>query len=334
MSDKPKIAPSLDLDAPPPELGDDKEKSEVWERDLVNRLAFSAINEQRRSRRWSVFFRFMMLLYVTALLVPMYLDSDAELKLGKEHTAVIKLDGIISSESDASADKIVTALRKAFKNKKTKGVILRINSPGGSPVQSNVINREIKRLRAKYPDIPLYAVVMDLCASGGYYVAVAADKIYADKSSLIGSIGVRMDGFGFVGAMEKLGIERRLLTAGDHKGMLDPFQPQKPEEVAHIKGLLKSIHQQFVDVVKEGRGDRLKDSPNLFSGYIWTGVQALDMGLIDDYGTASMVARDIIGAEEIVDYTTKTSYLDRLLKGAGTSIREGLMSMFTSFGLR
>jgi len=309
-------------------------RGEAWERDLVNRLAFSAIIEQRRSRRWRIFFRFLLLVYLTALLIPLYLNSSSELSLGKEHTAVVRLDGIIADKSDASADAIIKALRKAFKDKKTKGVVLRINSPGGSPVQAADINSEIKRLRKKYPDIPLYAVVTDLCASGGYYVAVAADKIYANRSSLVGSIGVRMDGFGLVGAIDKLGIERRLITAGAHKGFLDPFLPEKADEVAHVHTLLKDIHAQFIDVVKEGRGDRLKDSPNLFSGYIWTGSQAREMGLIDEFGSTSMVARDVIGAEETVDFTSKPNYMDRILKRIGTSVRDGFVSAFSRAELR
>ena len=220
--------------------GSEPAGGEAWERDLVNRLAFSAINEQRRARRWSVFFRFLLAIYLGALLIPLLINASDEWSLGdgEGHTAVVKLDGVIADKKDASADAIISALRDAFEDKQTKGVVLRINSPGGSPVQSGYINDEITRLREKYPDIPLYAVITDLCASGGYYVAVAADKIYADRNSLVGSIGVRMDGFGVVDAMHKLGIERRLITAGEHKGFLDPFQPEKPEEVEQVRGLL------------------------------------------------------------------------------------------------
>jgi len=323
-------------DTPDPRPDADTAKGEAWERDLVNRLAFSAINEQRRSRRWSIFFRFLLVAYLTAILVPLYLDSSGALSLGsvKEHTAVVRLDGVIADKSDASADAVITALRKAFKDEKTKGVVLRINSPGGSPVQSGYINDEITRLREKYPDIPLYAVIMDLCASGGYYVAAAADKIYADRSSLVGSIGVRMDSFGLVGAIDKLGIERRLITAGEHKGFLDPFLPENPQDVEHVRSLLKDIHAQFIKVVKDGRGDRLKDSPELFSGYIWTGVQAREMGLIDEFGSTSMVARDVIGAEETVDFTSKPNYLERFMKRLGTSVRDSLVSAFSAVELR
>ena len=323
-------------DFPERPAGSDPVGGEAWERDLVNRLAFSAINEQRRARRWSVFFRFLLAFYLAALLIPFLIDAIGDLSFsgGEGHTAVVKLDGVIADKKDASADAIISALRNAFEDKQTKGVVLRINSPGGSPVQSGYINDEIKRLREKYPDIPLYAVITDLCASGGYYVAVAADKIYADRNSLVGSIGVRMDGFGFVEAMHKLGVDRRLITAGEHKGFLDPFQPEKPDEVAHVRGLLKAIHAQFIEVVKAGRGDRLKDSPNLFSGYIWTGLQAKEMGLIDEFGSTSMVARDVIGAEETVDFTAKPKYLDRILKRFSASVRDGLFSAFGSMELR
>lgn len=324
-------------DLPPaPDAEPNAAGGEAWERDLVNRLAFSAINEQRRARRWSVFFRFLLAIYLAALLIPFLISASGELSLsdGEGHTAVVKLDGVIADKKDASADAIITALRSAFEDEQTKGVVLRINSPGGSPVQSGYINDEIKRLREKYPDIPLYAVITDLCASGGYYVAVAADKIYADRNSLVGSIGVRMDGFGVVDAMHKLGVERRLITAGEHKGFLDPFLPEKPEEVEHVRSLLKDIHAQFIEVVEEGRGDRLKQGKDVFSGYIWTGVQAKEMGLIDEFGSTSMVARDVIGAEETVDFTAKPKYLDRFLKRLGTSVRDGLFSSFSAMELR
>jgi protease-4 len=325
----------IDENIPDPSAESSSERGEVWERDLVNRLAFAAINEQRRSRRWSVFFRFLLAIYLGALLIPLLIDASGDLSLSNEgHTAVVRLDGVIADKKDASADAVITALRSAFEDKNTKGVVLRINSPGGSPVQSGYINEEMTRLRAKYPDIPLYAVITDLCASGGYYVAVAADKIYADRNSLVGSIGVRMDGFGLVDAMHKLGVERRLITAGDHKGFLDPFQPEKPEEVAHVRTLLKDIHAQFIKVVKDGRGDRLKDSPDLFSGYIWTGQQAREMGMIDEFGSTSTVARDVIGAEETVDFTAKPKYLDRILTRFGSSVRDSLFSAFSAMELR
>jgi protease-4 len=236
-----------------------------------------------------------------------------------EHTALIEVKGVISPDSEASADRIVGGLRKAFENEDAKGIILRINSPGGSPVQSGYINDEIKRLQKQNPDKKVYAVISDMCASGGYYVASAADEIYADKASLVGSIGVVMNSFGFVESMEKLGVERRLYTAGDNKGFLDPFSPEKPDEVNHVKSLLSQIHQQFIDVVKQGRGDKLKDDKQLFSGLIWTGDQAVKLGLVDSLGSSSYVAREIIKAEEIVDYTPKPSYLEQLIDRLGVA---------------
>ena len=244
---------------------------ETWERDLLDRLAFAAVTEQRRARRWGIFFKLLLFVYLFSLLL-VYWPSGLETSVvGKPHTALIKLEGIIAEDAPASADNIISGLRDAFEDKNTRGVILRINSPGGSPVQAGYIHDEIKRLRKKYPKVPLYAVITDLCASGGYYVAAAADRIYADKASVVGSIGVRMGGFGFVDAMRKLGVERRLLTAGKHKGFLDPFLPTKEDEVAHVRVLLEDIHQQFIDVVKEGRGKRLTDDDTIFSGLIWTG---------------------------------------------------------------
>jgi len=238
----------------------------------------------------------------------------------KAHTALIEISGVIAAGNEASADNVVTALRKAFKNDKAAGIILRINSPGGSPVQSGYINDEIVRLRNKYPDKPLHAVIVDICASGGYYIAAAADNIYADKASLVGSIGVIMNGFGFTEAMDKLGVERRLLTAGEHKGFLDPFSPVNEAEVAHTKGMLANIHQQFINVVKNGRGDRLADDEKLFSGYIWSGEKSLELGLIDGLGSSSYVAREIIGEEKLVDYTIKPTFIDRFAERVGASM--------------
>lgn len=293
---------------------------DMWQRDLLNRLAFASLVEQRRARRWSVFFKFAVLLYlvvVTIIYLPVSLFQAPSLD---KHTALVDVQGLISEQTDASADRVVSGLRAAFKNKNTAGVIVRINSPGGSPVQAGYINDEIRRLREKYPDIPLYAVITDICASGGYYVAAAADKIYANKSSVVGSIGVLMNGFGFVGTMEKLGVERRLLTAGEHKGLLDPFSPADPEEVSHIKKILDQIHAQFIDVVKRGRGDKLKDESQLFSGLIWTGEEGISLGLVDALGSSSYVAREIIGAEEIVDFTPARGYLELLAERFGTAV--------------
>lgn len=297
-------------------------ESPHWEREVITKLAMEALAEQRRSRRWGIFFKLFMVAYLLILVVMLIPDQDGIGAMGKKHTALVELRGEISATSEASADNVVTGLRHAFENKHTAGVILRINSPGGSPVQAGYINDEIKRLRGLHPKIPLYAVVTDLCASGGYYVAVAADEIYADKASIVGSIGVVMGSFGFVDAMKKIGVERRLLTAGANKGLLDPFSPLKDKEVKHIHGMLDDIHQQFINAVKAGRGDRLKESDQLFTGLVWTGDQAVKLGLVDALGSSSYVAREVIGAEDIVDYTVKADPLERFAKRLGVVMAE------------
>lgn len=306
------------------------QSSEQWQQETLNKLIFASLNEQRRTRRWNIFFKILFLGYLFLLLFIMLLPgSQPGDKLdGKPHTALIEIKGVISSESDANADSVVSSLRSAFENKHTRGIILRINSPGGSPVQSGYINDEIHRLKAMHPDKKVYAVIADLCASGGYYIASAADEIYADKASLVGSIGVIMNSFGFVESIKKLGIERRLYTAGENKGFLDPFSPENKNEVQHVKSMLKNIHQQFIDVVKKGRGDKLKNTEKLFSGLIWTGEQSVELGLVDGLASSSYVARELIKAERIVDYSYQKSYLERLTErlgaAAGTSISENL----------
>jgi protease-4 len=307
-----------------------------WERGVLERLALESIAEQKRRRRWNIFFKLLGFAYLAVLLALLvdWEDSADKLADGKPHTAVIDVDGIITSSSVASAENVTKALRKAFEDKHTRGVVLRINSPGGSPVQSGMINDEIRRLRAKYPDIPIYAVVEDLCASGGYYVATAADRIYVDKASIVGSIGVLMDGFGFTGTMDKLGIERRLLTAGENKGFLDPFSPQDTKQLEHAKVLLGDIHQQFIGVVRQGRGKRLKESPELFSGLMWTGSRAVELGLADDLGNVAQVARDVIKAETLKDFTVIESLTDRLARHLGTGMGEALNTLFARFSLR
>jgi protease-4 len=235
------------------------------------------------------------------------------------HTALVELDGVIDAKGDASAEKIIGALQGAFKDKETQGVILRINSPGGSPVQSGIIYDEVRRLRGVYPNTPLYVVVEDICASGGYFVAASGDKIYVNKASLVGSIGVLMDGFGFTGGMEKLGIERRLLTAGENKGFMDPFSAVDPKQKEYALGMLNDIHQQFIGVVKQGRGKRLKDNPELFSGLVWTGQKAVELGLADGFGSVESVARDVIKAEQIVDFTSKSNPVERIAKRFGAA---------------
>lgn len=308
-----------------------KATDEDWEKDTLNRLAFAAINEQRRARRWSVFFKSLFFIYLFVIFF--YIPSDwskGSIKPGK-HTALVELEGVIAANTQASADNLVGALRAAFKDKKTAAVVMRVNSPGGSPVQSGYVYDEIKRLRKKYPDIKLYAVMTDICASGCYYIAAAADEIYADKASIVGSIGVLMDGFGFEGAMKKLGVERRLMTAGKHKGVLDPFSPLKRSEVKHVQKLLNTVHRQFIDQVKAGRGDRLSDSPKLFTGLFWNGEESVKLGLVDGLGSTSYVAREIIGEENIVDYTSRPNYLDRFADRIGVTMAN---VMANSLGLQ
>ena len=306
----------------------------TWERDLIEKLVSGALVEQRRARRWSVFFKIALLAYLLVLLV-LYLPwSSVTESLDGEHTALIEVNGVISSDSQASADRVITALRAAFEDKNTLGVILRINSPGGSPVQAGYINDEMVRLRENHPDIPLYAVITDVCASGGYYVAAAADKVYADKSSLVGSIGVLSNGFGFVGTMELLGVERRLFTAGENKGFLDPFSPLKPHEVDHFQRVLAEMHQQFIEVVRSGRGDRLVDDDKLFSGLIWSGAKSVELGLVDALGSSSYVAREIVGAENIVDFTPKRSLIERLAERTGAAMASVLWQQAGAARLR
>ena len=304
---------------------------ESWHRDLVNRLAFAAVDEQRRSRRWSVFFKCLLALYLLALLI-LYMPTDwSDLsRTSVKHTALVDLKGVISDSSEASADNIITGLRDAFEDENTAGVILRANSPGGSPVQSAYIYDEIKRLRELYPDTPLYAVVTDVCASGCYYVVSAADDIYVNNSSIVGSIGVRMDSFGFVDTIKKLGVERRLYTAGESKGFLDPFTPSKPADVAHVKLLLESIHEQFISAVKSGRGERLKDNQKLFTGLVWTGEESLPMGLADKVGSSGYVSREVIGEEEIVDFTEKQDLWEKLSDRIFVAMAKGMSELFAS----
>ncbi len=301
-----------------------------WERSVLEKLALSAIQEQRRARHWGIFFKvltFGYLFIVLFLFLGWFNKADGGLAGGK-HTALIDLRGVISADSAANADNLIDSLQEAFKDKNTQGVILRINSPGGSPVQAGYVNDEIRRLRALHPNIPLYVVVEDMCASGGYYIAAAADKIYVNKASIVGSIGVLMDGFGFTGTMEKLGVERRLMTAGENKGFMDPFSPRNPKHEEFTRKMLAEIHQQFIDVVRQGRGKRLKETPEIFSGLFWTGDQSIKMGLADEIGTVDSVARDVIKAEDIVDYTTHEGIADRLAKKFGA----GVASAFPGFG--
>jgi protease-4 len=301
------------------------ESGNNWERGVIEKLALEALKEQKRARRWGIFFKLLTFAYLTFLVV-LLLDwrGDADRLAGTKHTALIDVIGVIDSKGGASADSVTGALQSAFKDKNTQGVILRINSPGGSPVQAGIIYDEIRRLREKHPSIPMYAVVEDVCASGGYYIAASTDKIYVDKASLIGSIGVLMDQFGFVDTMEKLGVERRVLTAGENKAFLDPFAPLQPAHVEHAKGLLGEIHAQFIDVVKKGRGKRLKESPEIFSGLLWSGAKSIELGLTDAFGSVDYVAREVIKAEQIVEYTRKDNFFERLARRFGAAMAEAL----------
>ncbi|OHC13047.1 MAG: peptidase S49 [Pseudomonadales bacterium GWC1_66_9] len=305
----------------PPEGGDEKS----WK--LLEKTLLATVEERRRARRWGIFFK---LLGFTYLLVLLAMFSPAlslkEAARSGDHTALVEVRGMIADDESASADNIGGSLRAAFKDKHTKGVVLRINSPGGSPVQSGYIYDEIRRLRAAHPDTRLYAVITDLGASGAYYIASAADAIYADKASLVGSIGVTAASFGFVEAMERLGVERRVYTAGEHKAFLDPFQPQKEGEVRFWREVLEVTHRQFIDSVKQGRGERLrdKDHPELFSGLVWSGEQALQLGLVDALGSASHVAREVVGAENLIDFTVRETPFDRFAKKLGSGVAERL----------
>jgi protease IV len=297
-----------------------------WERELIAKLATAALAEQKRARRWGIFFKILTFAYITFVLVA-FVDWGARDfgGSGKKHTAVVELNGLIAPGNDASAERINASLQAAFKDKNTSGVILKINSPGGSPVQSQAIYDEMKRLRKKYPDIPLYAVVEDICASGGYFVAVGADRIYVSKSSIVGSIGVLMNGFGFTGLMDKLGVDRRLITAGENKGMLDPFSPVNPKDVEHAQSLIKDVHGQFIGVVKEGRGKRLKETPDMFTGLIWTGEKSVELGLTDGFGTLESVARDVIKAEDLVDYSQREGIAEKVARRFGASVASSLV---------
>jgi len=295
----------------------------VWERDTLERLAFATLAEQRASRRWRIFFRFAWLALVVALLwTGAHKGGVGGNGPSQPHTAVVAIKGEIADGADASAEWVVTALRAAFEDEGSQAVVLQINSPGGSPVQAGIINDEIRRLKEKHKK-PVYAVVEESCASAAYYIAVAADEIYVDKASIVGSIGVLMDGFGFTGLMDKLGVERRLMTAGVNKGFLDPFSPQTKPQRAHAQTLLDQIHQQFIQVVRDGRGKRLKETPELFSGLFWSGEQAVELGLADGLGNLDYVAREIVKAEDVIDYTRHENVAERLAKRFGAAMGEG-----------
>jgi protease-4 len=297
-----------------------------WERGLIERLAGAALQEQRRARRWGIFFKLLTFAYITVILL-MAVDWKDRGGADGKHTALVEVSGVIAPGADASAERVTAALQAAFKDENTQGVVVRINSPGGSPVQSHNIYEEMQRLRKKHPKIPLYAVVEDLCASGGYYVAAAADKIYVGKSSILGSIGVRMDSFGVTGLMEKLGVERRLLTAGENKGFLDPFLPVDEAQKRHAQALLEDVHRQFIAAVREGRGKRLKESPEIFSGLIWTGQKSVELGLADAFGSLDYVAREVVKAEHVVDFTQKENVAEKRARRFGAGAASAVLEL-------
>ncbi len=307
-----------------------------WERKIIEKLALAAVTEQTRARRWGVFFKSLIFIYLFAVF-GMAIYPKIKQNIGvdsKYHTAVIDVVGVIAEDKDANAADIIESLRDAVKDPHTKGIILHSNSPGGSPVQSAYVYEEIRKIKKERPDLPVYAVVSDMCASGCYYIASASDKIFVNQSSLIGSIGVLMDGFGFVDIMQKMGVERRLLTAGAHKAMLDPFSPPKEDETKYMQGLLDEVHQQFISAVKAGRGDRLKETPDMFSGLVWTGEAGVKIGVADGFGNDDYVAKEVIGAETLVDFTQQGSVLEKISGKLGASFGHAIGSLIQSPSLR
>ena len=304
------------------------DKGEQWERGVLEKIALAGIKEQRSARRWGIFFKILTFAYASLILFfAIDWKGRTEIMTDGKHTALVEVSGVIGPGTDASAERVNAALQAAFKDRNTQGVVVRVNSPGGSPVQSQNIYDEMRRLRVKYPTIPLYVVVEDMCASGGYFVAAGADRIYVNKSSLVGSIGVRMDGWGVTGLMDKLGVERRLLTAGDKKGFLDPFLPVDEKQKQHALAMLGEIHQQFINVVREGRGKRLKESPDLFSGLVWTGQKSVDLGLADGFGSLDYVAREVIKAEDIVDFSQKENIAEKFARRLGAGAASALAEL-------
>ena len=314
----------------------DAGKNSHWEREVIEKLVLSSVTEQRRTRRWSIFFKSLLAIYLLVLFItamyPSFKDNFGSGSNG--HTAVIDLVGPIAENTDASANNIIESLRDAVKDKNTKGIILHANSPGGSPVQSSYVYEELRTIKKEHPDIPVYSVVSDICASGCYYIAAASDKIFVNPSSLIGSIGVLMDGFGFVEGMQKLGVERRLLTAGKHKALLDPFSPPKADETAFMQALLDEVHQQFISAVRTGRGSRLKETPDMFSGLVWTGETGVKLGIADAFGNEDYVAKKIIGAEHQVNFTHQGRLIDKLAGKLGASFGHAFSKLLNEISLR
>lgn len=298
--------------------------SQDWALRTVEKIALAGLQEQKTARRWSVLFKSLTFIYLFFLLMMLLGWVGQSKSTSIAHTALIDISGVIEAGGQVNADAVISSLNDAYDNKGTKGIILRINSPGGSPVQAGIINDEIHRQRKLHPEIPVYAVVEDICASGGYYIAVAADKIFVDKASIVGSIGVLMDGYGFTEAMKKVGVERRLMTAGENKGMLDPFSPVNPKQQAFAQSMLNQIHQQFITVVREGRGSRLKEDADTFSGLFWNGEESIKLGLADAQGSAEYVAREVIKQAEIVDFTYQETVVDRFAKKLGASMAQEL----------
>jgi protease-4 len=294
-----------------------------WERETLEKLATGILQEQRARRRWNIFFRLITLLIALFIVWILFGLGSGSLDKVVPHTALIEIDGTIESGSTNSAEAVVQALNRAYEDANSVGVVLLINSPGGSPVQAGIINDEIVRLRNTYPEKPLHVVVEEICASGGYYIAAAADKIFVNKASIVGSIGVLMNGFGFTEMMEKIGVERRLLTAGENKGFMDPFSPVEQDQIVFAQAMLNEIHQQFIEVVRKGRGERLKETPEMFSGLFWTGTRAVELGLADGFGSVESVAREELKATEIIDYTPQEPFSDQLLRQFGASVGTG-----------
>jgi len=295
-----------------------------WEKHTIEKIAMESLVQQKGSRRWSVFFKLVSLIYIGWVLFFILTSSSNSPIATGDFTALITLNGEIGADSEVSAINIKSSLKDVYESPGTKALILAINSPGGSPVQSGIINNEINRYKALHPQIPVYAVIEDICASGGYYIAVAADKIFVDKASIVGSIGVLMNGFGFDKAIKNLGIERRLITSGENKAILDPFLPVEPKQREFMQELLKEVHKQFIEVVKKGRGNKLANNPEIFSGLFWSGESAINLGLADDYGDIDLVAREVVGHEKIIDFTTQSNFADKFAKKLGASIGTSL----------
>ncbi len=315
---------------------DNSKKTDGWEREVLEKVALAAITEQTRARRWGVFFKSLTFLYLAILIgVALYPSMKKEIGVdGKDHTAVVDIVGVIAEDKEVNAENVIKSLRAAVKDKNTKGIILHSNSPGGSPVQSAYIYDEIRSIKKLNPKLPIYAVVGDMCASGCYYIASATDKIFVSPASLVGSIGVIMDGFGFVDTMKMVGVEHRLITSGAHKAMLNPFAPSKADETAYMQGLLNQVHQQFIAAVKQGRGDRLKETPDTFSGLVWTGEEGVKLGIADAFGNDSSVAKDQIGADRLVDFTESEKFIDKIVGKMGASFGHALSSVLQTPALR